>query len=198
MSKDIDFGGTTIIKFPDYVNLISDRGNLSQDTKITVPRGYEIVTANLVIKRKEHTTKQYIKKIVQPGTMSISKDILVDIAEAIDEAKASAKAKKLDVKGHASLKVSTKALSLNQVLNATTHGEVHVYAWADGRKYSSEDGVIIADLHVEIVRRPTEADLSELIDDIIVAVDENTTEAFSAALGKMKAFKAGAKESLKD
>lgn len=188
MSIDLDFGEIGSISYPNYVHLISDRGNLSQDTKVTLPSGYEVLKADLVIKTKKHTTKQYIRKITQPSSISIDKDVFIDVRDSIDEAKAEAKVKGKELFGFGKLKSSLSSISLRQVINATTHAEVFVYAWADGREYSSKDGVIIADLEIQVIRLPTTNDVADLITEILKALDESTQEALDAAFQSVDQF----------
>ena len=188
MTINLDFGEIGNINYPEYVRLISDRGNLSQDTKITLPAGYEVLKADLKITTQKYTTKQYIKKITQPSMISIDKDVFIDVRDSIDEAKAQAKAKRKEIFGFGKLKSSLSSISLRQVINATTHAEVFVYAWADGRKYSSKDGVIIADLAIQVIRLPTTNDVADLIATIVKALGENTQEALDAAFDTLDRF----------
>lgn len=192
---EIEIGEIGEIRLPEYIRLISDRGNLSQNTHYTVREGYEIVRAYLDIKKQKHTTNQYIKSIVQPDTIAVSKDVQINFEKSFEGAKAEAEAKGVKISGFGELEKEYAKVAASQVISATTNGQIYVHAWADGRKYSSKDGVIIADLVIELVRRPTDRDIDALIADVVRAVDDNTQEGVNAALATFKAFSEKAEKS---
>lgn len=191
--KNLGLGEVGTITFKNYINLISDTSNLSQDSKITLPSGLEVLSANIVVTKQKYTTKQYIKKTTQPGLVSVDKEAFVTLKESIDEAKAKADFLGKKVFGFGSLKSSLDSISLRQVINATTHAEVHVYAWADGKKYSSRDGVIVADVVIEVIKRPTGDDIADLIVAVVKHLDGNTQESLDAAFKQVEKFGEAAK-----
>lgn len=192
--SDVDIGDTYTITIPKHVSLISDRGNLSHKTDLVLPSGFEILRAYFNVIKKKHTVT-YTLEYTQPNTVRIDKDVLIDLRSAIDEVAASAEYKKAKISGAASLKVAASTLALRQTIDATNRGVVKVRAWADGRKYSSKDGVIIADVVIEMLRRPTEEDIADLILKVIGEIDANTTESFKAARGKIEDFNNKSKKS---
>lgn len=192
---EIEIGEIGIIRLPEYIRLISDRGNLSQNTHYTVREGYEIVRAYLDIKMQEHTTNQYIKSIVQPDTIAVSKDVQINFEKSLEGVKAEGEAKKVKLSGLGELEREYSKVAASQIISATTNGQVYVHAWADGRKYSSKDGVIIADLVIELVRRPTDRDIDSLIAEVVRSLDENTQEGVNLALEKFKNFTEKAEKS---
>lgn len=192
---DIEIGEIGEIRLPEYIRLISDRGNLSQNTHYTVREGYEIVRAYLDIKLQKNTTNQYIKSIIQPDTIAISKEVDIKFEKSFESAKAEAEAKGVKIGGFGELEKEYAKVAASQIISATTNGQVYVHAWADGRKYSSRDGVIIADLVIELVRRPTDRDIDALIAEVVRAVDENTQEGVNSALATFTGFNQKAEKS---
>lgn len=185
---EIEIGEIGVIRLPEYIRLISDRGNLSHNSFYTVREGYEIIRAYLDIKKQEYTTNQFIKAIIQPDTIAVSESVEINFEKSLESAKAKAEAGGKNISGFGELDKEYAKVASSQIISAATNGQVYVHAWADGRKWSSKDGVIIADLVIELVRRATDRDIDELIAGIVRTVDENTQESVNAALATFKDF----------
>lgn len=185
--KHIKNGGIEPIIYPNHVHLHSDTRNLYHKTRVSMEDGVQIRSAYLDIKRREHQTEHNIST-VQPGMISISKDVIIDFKNAIDSAEAKGEGKGENYSGFANLKSAANEIMVNSYVDASTHGYVDVYAMADGKRWSSRDGVIIADLVIIPSDTPSNKDVAQLISTIIIALDANTQEGVNKALEIMGGF----------
>ena len=138
----------------------SDRGNINSNGVIRLPDGFEILTAEAVITKREHTVSMSIPSIRQPQKIRVS-EVLSDIygndisgsLQSISDNEALASQIAILVGGLAALTVT----------DGTSKGEIHWTCFADGRRYSSRDGVIDGEVHYSIVRVVTGADIAAML-----------------------------------
>ena len=172
------------IIYPDHVSLHSDTRNLYHDTRVSVPNGMQIRTAYLKLKKREHQTSHNVS-ITQPAMISISKDVFIDFKDAVNKVNAKGVAEGVEYSGLATLKSAANEIKQHSYVDASTHGVVHVKAMADGKRWSSRDGVIVADLIIVPEDTRSSKDVTELITNIIIALDKTTQEGVNEAVKVM-------------
>lgn len=182
---DVPVNGIVEIYYTDYIRIISDKSNLSHRSTIFVPEGFEILKAEFVVSQQKHGVDRSID-IVQPGTIAVSWDALVSLDSSLDELAGEAKKSGKGVEGFLKLKTAASILKFMTSVISSNRGKVSVRAWADGKKFSSKDGVLISDLRIKIWRRVSASDITALVAEIAMAAIENTDDAVSATIGKIK------------
>ena len=140
-------GELKVFHYEDFINLHSDRRNLSMKESITLPAGWVIENVTIEEEVRRHTVTSGVS-FFQPASLSVNMDNAVAIRNATEEGFLSGSYMdfKADAKGELSNATSNIAHSF--AVDANSHATIHVKAWADGRRYSSRDGWIRADIVV--------------------------------------------------
>lgn len=185
----VEIGDVIEIYYENYINLVSDKKDVDHKSRIAVPHGFEILKAEFVVRKQEHEVTRRIN-IIQPGQLSLSSEAFVRFDKAMDAFKASAQDDKEKLSAFASLEAAAAAVSFWQVMDASNRGIVDVYAHAEGHEYSSDDGILKADLRIEMWRRTTSEDVTNLIAQLmqsaITGQADVITEAVNSTLEKSK------------
>ena len=161
------------------IDLESDRGNLKTSQYFDLPPGFVIESAELVVTKKKHTVT-YSVSYYQANSILIDQRAVISLDESLEKARGLFDGKKR-VEAIASLSQANKSLRYVSVLNAGSHARVSWYGWADGRKYSSKDGVIRADLKVTARYTGTVAEIEQSLVNLAQTVGKASAETISEA-----------------
>ncbi len=190
----VKMGTRRVFTFANVIDLESDRGNLStpKGSFVQLPPGYVIEEARFKLHKKKHTVK-YGLSISQPNSVSISQESVLKISASADSAVGAFSGKR-KIKLAGELKTQAESLAHSYALDATSHARVKYHGWADGRKYSSRDGVIKASLIVTARRVPLNTEVNAELAKIAIETAKANQSIMVAAIKALKNVKAAAKK----
>lgn len=167
------------------IDLKSDRRNLSTRQYFDLPPGFVIENTELVVTEKKHTVTYGVSHY-QANSILIDQRAVLSLEESLEKAHGIFDGKKR-VEALASLSEENNVLKYASVLNAGSHARVAWHGWADGRKYSSKDGVIRADLKVTARYTGTVPEVEQSLVNLAQTIGKASAETISEAakqLGK--------------
>lgn len=186
----VKMGEVKVFHFPNVIDLESDRGNLSINSHVQLPPGYVVENVEFIIHEQKHTVT-YSHQIDQPKSVSISQASIVKISSQADFALGTFTGKKT-FKAALEVKKAADELRHSFVLDATSHARVKYSGWADGRKYSSKDGVIRASLEVTARRVPTDGEVDQALTTLAANLSDANASTMKEAVKAIKGIKAAA------
>ena len=159
------------------IDLESDRGNLKTSQYFDLPPGFVIESTELVVTKKKYTVTYGVSHY-QANSVLIDQRAVISLEESLEKARGFFDGKKR-VEAIASLSKENNFLKYASVLNAGSHARVSWHGWADGRKYSSRDGVIRADLKVTARYTGTAAEIEKSLINLAQTVGKSSAETIS-------------------
>ncbi|SEB02032.1 hypothetical protein [Rubrimonas cliftonensis] len=188
LSNDgIPIGTVKEFLYPNVIDLWSDKRNLTVKSHVTLPPGWVIESAQFIVHVKKHTVT-YSHQIDQPQSVSLSQETLVHIANKAKSAVGmfSGKAK---IEASGKLSAAAAAVRHRFALDATSHGRVRYTGWADGKRYSSKDGVIRASLSVTARRAPTADEVDATLATLAAKLADANTSMLRDAVKALQGIK---------
>lgn len=166
------------------IDLVSDRRNLSTTQRMELPAGFVIEAAELIPTKRRHTVK-YTVSYAQPNSVSIHDTVSVQLSNAVDQAHGLFDGKR-KIEALASVSRVNDAIKATSFVDAGSHARVTWHGWADGRRWSSKDGVIKADLKVTARYVGTAPDIEKALIDLAKVVASKKPDTISAAVAQLE------------
>ena len=156
-------------------HFISDNEDRGATATESVPSGFEILSAEPIVIHRKHDAFIVVRNIRQPGQITIKQALGGDAA--VQRIMTDARTTGGDDYG-SSLALLVGTLSVGSVIDATTHASFTWQCHAEGHRYSSEDGEIVGDVKLSLIKAPTISNVQEIMLELATITQPVTEEVF--------------------